>query len=137
MFITKFSTENWENNHNNERIKEARTWEEVEAAIKALDGSRHTLVTLEAEGETHMAVGGGPGRYFVYVTFDNEAFNYLVNPSKSNKGELLVVGGQEGIYAAKSCVDLSTTLKAAKGFAELGQMDKSVVWEQDAVAEPA
>lgn len=137
MFISKFSIENWESNHNNGLLKEAKNWEEIEAAIRGLDGHRKTLVTLEAENETHMAVGGGNNRYFVYVTFDNENFHYLVDPSKSDSGEPLIVGGQEGMYPARSCVDLSTTLKAARGFAEFGKIEKSVVWAQDLVAEPS
>lgn len=137
MFISKISIENWEGNHNDGLLEEAKTWEEIEAAIRGLDGHRRTLVTLEAEDETHMAIGGGDRGYFVYVTFDNENFHYLVDPSKSDNGETLVVGGQEGIYPARSCVDLSTTLRAAKGFAEFGKIEKSVVWAQDTVAEPA
>jgi len=73
----------------------------------------------------------------VYVTFDNENFNYLVNPSKSDNAETLVMGGQEGVYPARWCVDLTTALKAAKAFAEFGTIEKSVVWERDGVAEPA
>jgi hypothetical protein len=137
MFISKFSIENWEGNHNHGLLEEAKNWEEVEAAIRELDGHCRTLVTLEAEDETHMAIGGGSSKYFVYVTFDNETFYYLVDPSKSDNSETLVVGGQEGVYPARSCVDLSTTLKAARGFAEFGKIEKSVVWEQDVVAEPA
>lgn len=137
MFISKFSTEDWEGHYNNGLVEQAENWEEIETAIRELDGHCKTLVTLETEGETHMAIGGGNDRYFVYVTFDNENFHYLVNPSKSGNGEKLVVGGQEAIYPAKSCVDLSTALKAAKGFAEFGRIEKSVVWEQDVVAEPA
>lgn len=136
MFISKFSTENWQGNQNQELLKEARGWAEIEAAIRELDGQRRTLVTLEADGETHMAIGGGAGKYLVYVTFDNENFNYLVHSTKLNNAETLVVGGQEGIYPAKWCVDLTTALKAAKSFAEFGTLEKSV-WEQDSVVESA
>jgi Immunity protein Imm1 len=143
MFISKFSTEDWQGNQNHGFLEEARVWEDIEAAIRELDGHRRTLVTLEAEGETHMAIGGGTGKYLVYVTFDNENFNYLVNPTnlvnptKSDNAETLVVGGQEGIYPAKWCIDLTTTLRAAKLFAEFGTVEKSVVWDRDGVAEPA
>jgi hypothetical protein len=137
MFISKISIENWQGNHNKGLLKEAKNWEEIESAIRELDGHRKTLVTLEAEDETHMSIGGGNNKYFVYITFDNENFHYLVDPSKSDNGELLVVGGQESIYPARSCVDLSTTLKAARGFAEFGKFEKSVVWAEDLVAEPA
>ncbi|MEH1888176.1 MAG: Imm1 family immunity protein [Nostoc sp.] len=83
-----------------------------------------------------MAIGGGIQKYVVYVTFDNENFYYLVDLSKSNTDETVIVGGQEGVYPAKSCIDLNTTLKAAKTFAELGIMEESVIWKQDRVVEP-
>ncbi|MEH2182216.1 Imm1 family immunity protein [Nostoc sp.] len=40
-----------------------------------------------------------------------------------------------GVYPASSCVDLNTTLKAAKAFVELGTMEESVIWEKDEVVE--
>lgn len=135
MFITKFSVEDWIGNQNKGFVEPARDWQAIEAAIRELDGNRKTLVTLETDDETHMAVGGGQDKYVVYMTFDNENFHYLVDPSKSDIEESLIVGGQEGIYSAKSCVDLNTTLKAAKVFAELGSMEKSVTWEKDEVIE--
>jgi Immunity protein Imm1 len=137
MFITQFSTDDWQGNQNKGLLEKAKGWEEIETAIRAMDGQRKTLVTLETEGETHMAIGGGTGKYLVYVTLDNENFNYLVSPTQSDRAETLVVGGQEGIYPAKWCVDLTTALKAAKAFAEFGAINKTVVWERDGVAEPA
>jgi Immunity protein Imm1 len=136
MFISKYSIENWEGNRNNGLLKEAKEWNEIETAIGELDGHRRTLVTLETEGEAHMSIGGGNGRYFVYLTFDNDNFNYLVNSSNSDRYETLVIGGQEGSYPAKSCVDLTTTIKAAKLFAELGTMERSVSWEREGIPEP-
>jgi Immunity protein Imm1 len=136
MFISKYSIENWEGDRNNGLLKEAKEWNEIETAIGELDGNRRTLVTLETEGEAHMSIGGGNGRYFVYLTFDNDNFNYLVNSSNSDRYETLVIGGQEGSYPAKSCVDLTTTIKVAKIFAELGIMERSVSWEREGIPEP-
>jgi Immunity protein Imm1 len=136
MFISKYSVENWESDRNNGLLKEAKDWTEIETAIRELDGHQRTLVTLETEGEAHMSIGGGNGRYFVYTTFDNENFNYLVNRANSDQTETLVIGGQAGIYPAKSCVDLTTTIKAAKVFAELGTMERSVSWEREGIPEP-
>jgi hypothetical protein len=136
MFISKYSVENWEGDRNNGLLKEAKDWTEIETAIRELDGHQRTLVTLETEGEAHMSIGGGNDRYFIYLTFDNENFNYLVNQSNSDKTEILVIGGQSGIYPAKSCVDLTTTIKAAKVFAELGTMERSVSWEREGIPEP-
>ena len=135
MFITKFSVEDWMGNQNRSCVEQAHSWQGIESAIRELDGHHKTLVTLETGSETHMAVGGGQGKYVVYLTFDNESFHYLLDPSKSDIEESMIVGGQEGVYPAKSCVDLNTTLKAAKAFAELGAMEESVLWEKDQVVE--
>jgi hypothetical protein len=45
----------------------------------------------------------------------------IVDPAKSDIEESVIVGGQEGVYPAKSCIDLDTTLKAAKLLQSLGQ----------------
>jgi Immunity protein Imm1 len=137
MFISKFSVEDWQGSSNKSSLRSVCDWKGIETAIKELDGHRKTLVTLEADDETHMAVGGGTNLYVVYLTFDNETFHYLVDPAKSDADQNLIVGGQEGIYPAKLCVDIDSALKAAKTFSELGTLDKSVIWEQDAVFEPA
>ncbi len=135
MFISKFSVEEWQGNQNKISVQPATEWQQIEAAINQLDGDRRTLVTLEAEGETHMAIGGGKSKYLVYLTFDNEQFHYVVEPSNLDVDESLVVGGQEGIYPAKLCVDKDTAMKAAKTFSESGAMEKSVMWERNEVAE--
>jgi Immunity protein Imm1 len=137
MFISKFSVEDWQGSSNKSSLRSVCDWKGIETAIKELDGHRKTLVTLESDDETHMAVGGGTNLYVVYLTFDNETFHYLVDLAKSDADQNLIVGGQEGIYPAKLCVDIDSALKAAKTFSELGTMDKSVIWEQDAVFEPA
>lgn len=137
MFIANFSVENWVGNQNQEILKPAQNWAEIQVAIEALDGDRNTLVTLETESEAHMAIGGGAGKYIVYATFDNKNFRYLVDRSQTPTTETVVVGGQEGTYSAQQCVDLPTTLKAAQSFAESGKIEASVVWEQDSVFEPA
>jgi hypothetical protein len=135
MFITKFSVEDWNKNQNRCLTKQSSFWSEIESAIKSLDGQTKTLVTLETDGEAHMSIGGGQGKYVVYATFDNEIFYSLIDPSKSDQHESIVVGGQKGWYPAKSCVDLETVLPSAQKFAEFGEMLKSAVWEQDKIAE--
>jgi hypothetical protein len=131
MFISKISIEDWTGNRNGGWVEDATDWDTIEAAIRDLDGDRKTLVTLEAVDETHMAIGGGGDRYVVYVTFDNETFYYLIDPSKSDSSETIMVGGQEGLYAARSCVDLLTVLTAAREFAEVGKLEASVHWTED------
>jgi hypothetical protein len=126
MFISKFSVKNWGKNQNQGELNQAHEWMKIEEAIKSLDGHRKTLVTLEANDDIHMAIGGGTHKFVVYATFDNETFHDLVDLSQSTLSETLVVGGQQSIYPAKQCVDLNTALKATKTFAEFGELEKSV-----------
>jgi hypothetical protein len=135
MFISKFSSEDWQNNQNTEVIHPAKNWQEIEKAIQELDGKHRTLVTLETDGEAHLAIGGGPDKFIVYLTFDNEVFYYLCGFAKSNLEESLVVGGQEGLYPAKFCVGIDIILQVAKIFSEFGTMDQTVVWEKEGVLE--
>ena len=136
MFISKFSSEDWQNNQNNEVLHPAQNWQEIEKVIRELDGKHRTLVTLETDGEAHLAIGGGPDKFIVYLTFDNEVFYYLCGFAKLNLEESLLVGGQEGLYPAKFCVGIDLIVQVAKTFAEFGTMDQTVVWEKEGVLEP-
>ena len=89
------------------------------------------LATLGAS-DTYMTIGGGgAGKYVVSATFDNINFYNLVDLSKPDKTEKLVVGGQEGIYPSKMCVDLLRCLLVARTFLESGKLDPLVSWEED------
>ena len=135
MFISKFSVENWDGNQNKISVQAAKDWQQIQTAIDQLDGHRHTLVTLETEGEAHMAIGGGSTKYLIYLTFDNERFYYVAQSSNLDTNESLIVGGQEGIYPSRFCVEKNTVMKAAKTFVEIGIMENSISWEQDSVVE--
>jgi len=132
MFVSDLSIENWISNRDEGEIIENPNGNQIESAIRDLNGKSKTLVTLGADEETYMTIGGGESeKYIVNVTFDNISFTNLVDLSKPEKIEKLVVGGQEGNYPGKLCVDLQTALLAAKKFAELGQLEQSVSWEED------
>jgi hypothetical protein len=108
-------------------------WTEIEAAIRRLDGKTCSLVVI-AFGDSdapHMAIGGGgSGKYLVYGTLDNMTFRNLINPAAPIGRCFLVAGGQRGEYAEKHCVGLSDALRAAKTYAETGQYDSALRWEE-------
>ncbi|MGB7440129.1 MAG: hypothetical protein WA919_03605 [Coleofasciculaceae cyanobacterium] len=132
MFVLNLSIDKWVSNTNDEELIENPNWEQIEAAIRQLEGKRITLVTLGAGDETYMTIGNGySGKYIVSVTFDNLDFYNLIDLSKSDVPEKLVVGGQEGIYSSKICVDLLRCLLAARTFAESGKLDPLLTWESD------
>ena len=132
MFVSNLSVENWVGNRDEGEFIENPNWNQIESAIRELNGKSKTLVTLGADDESYMTIGGGESeKYTVNVTFDNISFSSLVDLSKPDEIEKLVVGGQEGNYPAKLCVDLQTALLAAKIFAELGELEPSLYWEED------
>ena len=132
MFVLDLSVEKWVGNVDEGTLIENPTWQQIESAIRDLDGQTRTLVTLGAEDEAYMSIGSGErGNYIVNVTFDNINFYNLCDRSQPEIIEQRVIGGQVGKYPAKLFVDLQTALLAAKTFAESGQLDRSVTWEED------
>lgn len=108
------------------------SWDDIEAAIRRLDGEACTLLILGiGDPVPHMGVGGGEGgNYVVYVTPDNLTFINLINP-KAPKGTCeLKAGGQYGDYDLKLCVSLVDALAAAKTYAETGQLNSTSTWEK-------
>ncbi|MEA5598292.1 Imm1 family immunity protein [Rivularia sp. UHCC 0363] len=132
MFVSNLSVEQWIDNFNQDELIEKPTWNQIETAIRELNGKNKTLVTLGADDETYMSIGGGAGKYVVTATFDNFDFYILVNLLKpDDQIEKLVVGAQEGNYSAKMCVDLLPCLLAARTFVESGKLDTLLSWEED------
>ena len=132
MFVLDLSVEKWVGNRNESDFIENPDWNQIEAAIRELNGKSKTLVTLGVDDEAYMTIGGGEsGNYVVSVTFDNMSFHNLVDLSKPDATEKLVVGGQEGLYPAKICVDLLPCFLAARTFAQSGKLDTLLSWQED------
>jgi hypothetical protein len=92
---------------------ERAAYRQIEQDLRELNGTTKTLVTLGADDECYMSIGGGEsGKYIVNITFDKVSFHNLVVPSKPDAIEKLVVGEQEGNYSARMCVNLETALLA-------------------------
>ena len=114
-------------------------WEQIEAAIRALDGDARTDVALGTNNENpadtpHMMIGGGnEGRYIVYATYDGRRmFNLLRSAAGADSADedmRVVAGGQEGIYSAGNVVDLATALVAARAFALDGELAPGLNWD--------
>lgn len=114
------------------------TWEDVERAIHALDGTAITEVMLSPpppkgppEGDHHMGIGGGKdGCCIVYITEDNLHFWNLRDTAKKNKEKSIrmTVGGQEGDYYEAQCVPREWALKVARDYFDHGRRADSVTW---------
>ena len=111
---------------------ELGAYRQIEKGICELNGTSKTLVALGADDECYMSIGGGEsGKYIVNITFDNVSFHNLVDPSKPDAIEKLVVGEQEGNYSARMCVNLEMDLLAAQTFTVSAQVPRSLSWEQE------
>ncbi|MEG4814396.1 hypothetical protein [Microcoleus sp. K5-D4] len=131
MFVLNLSAENWVGNQDEGDLIQSPNWSPIEQGIRDLNVTTKNLVTLGADDECYMSIGGGEsGKYIVNVTFDNVRFPNLVYPSKLDAIEKLVVGGQEGNYSARMCVNLETRLLADKTFTASGKLDISLSWEE-------
>lgn len=161
MFVSTLYTDKWTGNKNEENFIENPNWNQIETAIRELDGKTKTLVSLEADDESYMMIGGGEsGKYIVTATLDR--INYVLLFLDSNRIrnlasrrtlqftqisrysarrkrlverpetiQNLVVGGQAGKYPAIMCVDLRYCLVAAKTFTQSGKLNKYLSWKKD------
>lgn len=131
MLVLDMTTEKWIDNKNEGDFIENPSWSQIETAIRELDSKTKTLVTLGINEDSYMSIGGGANIYIVTVTFDNFNFYVLIDSSKSEQKETLVVGGQKVNYPANQCVDLLHCLLAARTFTEAGELDTLLTWKED------
>jgi hypothetical protein len=112
-------------------------WEQVEIAIRQLDGRRRTDVTLASpvtsDVTINLSVGGGNKRQFVMIsdliTPEDIFGKYFFNPSQPELPWVeLVVGGQGVGFPSFLIADLPTVLRAARYFLETSGLDPSLTW---------
>ena len=60
-------TDEWEGVHSSGRAVEDVLWEQLEAAIRHLDGERYTQVVLQQSDHSSLILGGGAGRFNVVI----------------------------------------------------------------------
>lgn len=120
----------WSGVFNQQWQSESPTSEDFLSALRSLDESRHTMLTIQAGDEAHLTVAGGNGRYVVYATFDNEEFWNLLGSDSSTETVMLNAGGQEGDFPTRQIVDLDKALSAGLVFLESRQLDPSQQWER-------
>ena len=122
-------------------VSRAPTWDDVERAVRTLDGRRHTLVSLASErGDCLMVGGGNGGRYLVdyLVDQDTQEDYVLVDPPIRGDALELNIGGQgSGPYPAWTCVGLTLALSAARALFTTGRFPPGLAWTDLAYSEPS
>jgi len=104
--------------HSDDGKKPDATPQEIEAAIRQLDGVTWTFVLVEDPSGRTLSIGGGPQRFVAEVADDATRRFTIIDPRRGGGRIALVVGGQLVDYPARVCVTLDVVLAAAKVFVE-------------------
>jgi hypothetical protein len=102
---------------------------EVFRAVEALDQRRHSELTLIGEDGSYLAVGGGTGRFHVWMGSVEHDDRIVLQAAHGPLGEEpLVVGGRHGVYPAADVVDLVTATDAVREFLFTGLPHPDHTW---------
>jgi hypothetical protein len=111
---------------------EAPSWDQVDEAIRSLDASRHTLLSLEGQADDVLLIGGGAGRYVVIYQVRADTFWNLHSDAADGGTILLTCGGQEGDFLSEQVVGIEVAKSAARTMFSVGGIAGSLNWKQQA-----
>ena len=105
------------------------SWDQISAAIDALDAERHTLLSLDGGKGGVLMIGGGAGRYVgVYQPGEDEFWNLRSDQPADGEPILLNSGGQEGTFRPDEIVGVEQVRAAAKTLFDVGGVDVGLGW---------
>ena len=116
-------------------IHKAPTWVQVENAIRSLNHYCLPFIFIglqeECRGEDCLSVLGGPNGYAITAADSQGGWLQYCDPSH-NGGEIAVWTSDQGFYPNERYVsyDLELVLRVTRYYAERGQLDPSVQWEE-------
>jgi hypothetical protein len=107
------------------------TLDDVEAAVRALNGAEHSLVVLELPSGKTVTLGGGPDRFVAEVAASATERWCAVNPRAAAGTVTLVMGGDVVEPPARLCIDRTAALEAALTFASQdGALSRRLPWSR-------
>jgi hypothetical protein len=116
-------------------IHRSPTWRQVEAAIRALNHYCFPFIFIglreECYWEDCLSVLGGPKGYAITAADSQGGWLQYCDPSHTG-GAVPVWTSDQGFYPSERYVtyDLELVLRVARYYAERGQLDPSVQWEE-------
>jgi len=130
-FVNQITADKWVGAVTDDAVIEFPTLQDLHRVIEALDANVKTSVFLAGGNGAYMAIGGGFGRYVVYISLrDKEFWNLYSGGTGANNVVSIVIGGQDGYYADRQVVDKNTAIKAAEYFFLNGEPDPAFHWER-------
>jgi len=108
------------------------TWEDIERAIKALNGSTSTLLML-CENDTRLAkhlciCGGHQGKYAVYIAGANGELHNLINTHGTDENIVVNCDGQGTDYHDWQLVNMDWVLLVSRRFYFDGTAETAFDW---------
>lgn len=104
---------------------------QIQDLVSALDGKKHTLVTLYIDPEAEsLVIGGGNGGYVAYATTTDERFLTAYTQKPTGRVFRLVAGGQEGEYDEAMKLDIGQVWQIATNYAETGRLAEAFLWAE-------
>ena len=121
----------WSGVHCVEQGVDRPSWDQVQAAIDALDARRHTLLTLDGGERSTLMIGGGEGRYVgIYQLGEDEFWSLRSDQPADGEPILLNCGGQEGDFRPDQILGVDQVRAAAKTFFDTGGLDAALGWRR-------
>ena len=109
--------------------------EDIDAAIRNLDGVYRTLVIIELTSGQTLTIGGGPETFVVECSLTDTERWCVINATSATGASRsidLVVGGQLVDYPARLCVGLDAALDASHVFVnENGNLSPRQYWSDE------
>jgi hypothetical protein len=128
----RMTVDDWRGTTNRAVTIDPLTIEDVDAWLDRLDAHAHTRLVLAhpALPLAQLAIGGGAGRYVVAATTDDGRFWSLIFEGAVDDGRvLLVAGGHEREYPARSIVGAEQARAATHAYLASGRLDVTQTWE--------
>ena len=128
----RMTVDAWHGTTNRAAVLESLTIEDVDTWLDRLDARIHTRLVLShpAIPRAQLAIGGGAGRYVVAATTADGRFWSLISDAAIDNGRvLLVAGGHEREYPARSIVTAEQARAAAHAYLASGRLDITQTWE--------
>jgi hypothetical protein len=105
------------------------TWDEVERAVRNLDGRSTNQVILMVEEDHYLLVGGGENGKVVCEAEVPDGRFMLTDPGQPLDLSVTVMNGQPADYSAQHVVDVGEALEAARYFHSSGSLSNGLRWE--------
>lgn len=130
MIVTTLEATFWEDGVHDAVDMQAPKWEDVETAIRAMDGHVYDSVFLHGAGGSYMGIAcGGRQKYVIAGSLAGKG-PFILSLGESIKGQCTVtIGGQDNDYLNDEVVPLKVALVVAKTFFERGECDEAFVWK--------